>query len=271
MIEVLKRQISALNNQNEKINKLREFLQIMALKNIYDKKAFNNIAFVGGTALRIIFEINRFSEDLDFSVINKKGYDFIKITDNIAKFFQKNNIAVESSPKTKGNIHSVFFKFPNILRDLNLAVSKNQKLSVKLEVDTNPPSGWQTDIFPINKTYLFSITAFDLPSMFATKLHACFFRKYTKGRDFYDLIWYLSKKIRPNIELLNNAIFQTERKNFKITESDISQFLSDRLDKVDFNAAKKDVLKFLFNYEETELINKKFIKNLISKNLFPEK
>jgi hypothetical protein len=151
------------------------------------------------------------------------------------------------------------------LQALNLAVLKNQKLSVKIEVDTNPPAGWRTDNFPINKTYLFSVLTFDLSSMFAAKLHACFFRKYTKGRDFYDLVWYLSKNVRPNIKLLNNAIFQTERKNYNITEDNLADFIYERLGRIDFSAAKKDVEAFLFNPDEIGLIDKKFIKSLLKK------
>ena len=80
-------------------------------------------------------------------------------------------------------------------------------------MDTNPPKGGRTAETPLNKTYIFSVRHFDLPSMLATKLHACFYRKYTKGRDFYDLVWYLGRKVFPNLELLNNAIQQTEGKS----------------------------------------------------------
>ena len=114
MIEVIKQQLKNSKSVQEKINYLREFLQIMILKNIYDQKAFNNIAFLGGTALRILFNINRFSEDLDFSLINEKEYDFKKINDNIVKFFKQNNIVAETTLKAEKNIHSAFLKFPKI-------------------------------------------------------------------------------------------------------------------------------------------------------------
>jgi predicted nucleotidyltransferase component of viral defense system len=263
MIEVLKQKLTNNMSLQEKINLTRETLQIMTLKNIYDKKGFKNIAFVGGTALRIVFDVNRFSEDLDFSLICKTNYDFGLINKNIISFFNQNGISVENKIKTDKTIHSAYLKFTTILQDLNISAVKNQNLSIKLEVDTNPPKGAKTADFAINKTYLLSITAFDLPSMFATKLHACFFRKYVKGRDFYDLIWYLGKKVKPNIKLLNNAILQTEKKVFNIDERNFKDFIQETISKKDFNIAKKDVARFLFIPDEINFINKQFIKRLL--------
>ncbi|MDR0823032.1 MAG: nucleotidyl transferase AbiEii/AbiGii toxin family protein [Endomicrobium sp.] len=263
MLEVLKQQISGDMSSQQKINKVREFLQIMLLKNLYDQKAFDNIAFTGGTALRIVFDINRYSEDLDFSLIKKSGYNFEKINNNIVKFFNQNAIEIEANPKTNNIVHQTLIKFPNILQELNLAVMKTQKLSIKIEVDANPPKGWKTNNFAINKIYLLSIKTFDLPSMFATKLHACFFRKYTKGRDFYDLVWYLSKKVKLNFTLLNNAIIQTEKKDLTLSESNLKSFISDNLDKINFKTAQKDISRFLFINDELKFISKDFIKSLL--------
>lgn len=265
MIEVIRQQLQKSKSIPEKINYLREFLQLMILKNIYEQKAFNNIAFLGGTALRILFDMNRFSEDLDFSLINEKNYDFNKINENIVVFFKYNNISVETNPKTKNNVHSTFLKFPNILKDLNLSLMDNQKLSIKFEVDSNPPKGWKLENILVNKSFLMQINCFSLSSMFATKLHACFFRKYTKGRDFYDLVWYLSKKIKPNIELLNNAIYQTENKNLNINENNFLDFIIERIENVNFDLIKKDVTQFLFDVNELNFINKDFIISLCKK------
>ena len=262
MIEVIKQQLQKTKTVQEKINCLREFLQIMVLKNIYDQKGFNNIAFLGGTALRILYNINRFSEDLDFSLINKEGYNFNKINDNITVFFRQNNIAVETIPKTEKKVHSTFLKFPKILKDLNLSIFEKQKLSIKFEVDTNPPKCWKKETMLINKTYLLQITTFDLSSMFATKLHACFFRKYVKGRDFYDLVWYLSKKVKPNIKLLNNAIYQTENKKLNINEKNYIDFIIEQIRMKNFKEIQKDVEKFLFDVNELNILNKDFIISL---------
>ena len=100
--------------------------------------------------------------------------------------------------------------------------------------------------------------------MLATKLHACFFRKYTKGRDFYDLVWYLGRKVSPNLELLNNAIQQTEKKALGITTANLKEFMLGRLERVDFNAAVADVRRFILDENELRVINKSSLSSLVS-------
>lgn len=263
MIEVLKQQFTPSMTAEEKINRTREFLQVMALKNLSDRDAFENIAFVGGTALRILYDIRRFSEDLDFSLVSAKDYDFMEINSGLVRYFKVNNLEVESKPKAEKTVHSAFLKFPGVLKELGLG-AEAQKLSIKLEVDSNPPKGWKLAGTTLNKTYIFSVRHFDLPSMLATKIHACFFRKYTKGRDFYDLVWYMGRKVSPNIELLNNAIEQTEGKKTGITKATLKDFMLGRLDKVDFAAAVKDVQRFIVDENELRVINKNSLGSLIS-------
>ena len=264
MIEVLKQQFSASMPPEEKLNRTREFLQIMVLKNLYDQNAFENIAFVGGTALRVLYDIRRFSEDLDFSLVSSKNYDFKTLSAGLATYFKLNNLEVEYKPKIDKTVHSMFLKFPGILKELGLGAFEAQKLSIKLEVDSNPPKGWRLAETTLNKTYIFRVKHFDLPSMLATKIHACFFRKYTKGRDFYDLIWYLGKKVFPNMELLNNAIYQTEGKNMELAEANLKDFMLAGLANIDFTAAVNDIRRFISDETELRLINKDSLSVLIS-------
>ena len=264
MIEVLKQQINVTMSPEEQLNRTREFLQIMALKNLSDRNAFENIAFTGGTALRILYDIRRFSEDLDFSLVATKGYDFKTLTAGLVRHFKLNNLEVDCKPKVEKTVHSAFLKFPGILKELGLGAFAEQKLSIKLEVDSNPPNGGRLDETTLNKTYIFSVKHFDLPSMFATKLHACFFRKYTKGRDFYDLVWYLGRKVSPNLDLLNNAILQTEKKALGITTANLTTFMLNRLERVDFNAAVADVRRFILDENELRAINKNSLTSLVS-------
>lgn len=264
MIEVLKQQFASAMPAGEKLNRTREFLQVMALKNLSDRNAFENIAFVGGTALRILYDIRRFSEDLDFSLVSAKGYDFKEINSGLVRYFRLNNLEVESKPGVGKTVHSAFLKFPGVLKELGLGAFEAQKLFIKLEVDSNPPKGWKLADTTLNKTYIFSVRHFDLASMLATKIHACFFRKYTKGRDFYDLVWYMGRKVPPNIELLNNAIQQTEGKKPGITKAALKDFMLGKLDKIDFNAAVKDVRRFIVDESELRVINKSSLSSLIS-------
>lgn len=263
MIDILKQQISQGMSIEEKSNKTRELLQIIILKIIYDKDFFKNIVFTGGTALRVVFGVKRFSEDLDFSLVRKKGYNFLDINSTLAGSLKLYGLNVETKPKTKSNVHSVMFKFPGLLKTLGISNLESQKISIKLEIDSNPPKGGHISDTVINKVYMFSVVHFDLPSMFATKLHACFYRKFTKGRDFYDFLWYISKKTKPNYTLLNNAVIQTESKNPKVNEHNFKKYLLDNIQRINFDLVKKDVERFLEDKGELKLLNLKTIQNSI--------
>lgn len=255
MIEIIKQQLTGGMTQEQKLNRAREVLQLTALKIIYDKGYFKNLSFTGGTALRVLFDLKRFSEDLDFSLVDAKGYDFGRMVAALLKEYELYGLKAEGMPKDDKNVHSVFLKFPSLLKEVGLSALKDQKLSIKLEIDSNPPEGGRIVSTLVNKVYMFNIVHFDLPSLFATKLHACFFRKYAKGRDFYDLIWYLSRKVSPNFILLNNAIKQTQGYDAAIDENNLKSFLLERISKVDFSALKKDVDRFLEDKSELKLLD----------------
>lgn len=265
MIEILKKQFTENMHLEEKLNRLREFLQIIALKILYDKGTLNNLVFVGGTALRVLYDIRRFSEDLDFSLVQKKGYNFLELNDELVRGFKLYGFSVDSNPKDKkeSSVHGTFLKFSGLLKEVGLSALDSQKLSIKFEIDTNPPKGGNLASTLVNKTYIFNVTHFDLPSAFATKLHACFYRKFTKGRDFYDFIWYMGRKVKPNFVLLNNAIEQTEGTNPGLRESNFKEFLLKNTERIDFNQAKKDVDRFLEDKNELKFFDKKLIKNSI--------
>lgn len=263
MIDLLKQQFTSVMSNEEKLNRVRELLQLTCLKIIYDKDFFRNIAFTGGTALRIIFDMRRFSEDLDFSLVNKKGYNFFNINSELIRGFGLYGLKIESVPKVDKNVHSAFLKFGGLLKEVGLSPLESQKLSIKIEIDTNPPKGGNSLTTFVDKTYTLNIHHFDLPSMFATKLCACFYRKYTKGRDFYDLIWYAGRKVKPNYLLMNNAIKQVRDKNPEIDEHNFKDFLLTHIEKIDFNIVKKDVERFLEDKGELRIFELKAIKNAI--------
>lgn len=263
MIDVIKQQLTADMTQEMRLNKAREILQLTALKIIYDKDYFRSLSFTGGTALRFLFDLKRFSEDLDFSLVEKKGYDFNRMVDGLLKEYALYGLKVEAKPKTDKNVYSVFLKFPSLPKEIGLSALKGQKLAIKLEIDSNPPQGGRIMTTLVNKVYMFNVVHFDLPSLFATKLHACFFRKYVKGRDFYDFVWYLGKKIMPNFVLLNNAIKQTQGYEPAISEKNFKSFLLDSISKIDFSILKKDVERFLEDKAELKLLDAEPLKNTI--------
>ena len=263
MIDFLQKHIVSELTLENKINRLREALQLLLLKILQDKGYFSYIAFVGGTALRVLYGLRRFSEDLDFSVIDKKGYDFPEIISVVKRELGLNGLDVEVNTKTVKTVHSCMLKFPGLLKHLNLSELPDQKLSIKFEADSNPPSGGQDETTLVNNIYLINIRHFELPSLYATKIHACCFRAYAKGRDFYDLAWYLGRKIEPNYILLNNAIKQTQGKDIGLSSRNISDFLLSKISGIDFKAIKKDVERFLEDKNELKLLDA----SLISKSI----
>ena len=140
---------------------------------------------------------------------------------------------------------------------------KDQKITIKLEIDTNPPKGGEKEILLVTSPVSYTVSVFDLPSLFATKLHAVFYRKYVKGRDYYDLIWYLGKKVRPNFKLLNNAIKQTQKTTDKITEENFKPRLIQQIESINFQEIKKDIEKLIINHEELKFIKPEHIKSLL--------
>ncbi len=259
MIELLRQQIASVETAEGKINRLREALQLLCLKILQDKGYFSNMAFVGGTALRILYDMRRFSEDMDFSVIDKKGYDFTDLTRVMKRELELNNLKVNTKPKTAKTVQSCMLKFPGLIKNVGLSAHEDQNLSIKIEVDSNPPAGWHAESTIVNKLYVLNVTHLGITSLYATKLHACFFRKFVKGRDFYDLLWYLGKKIKPNYELLNNAVAQTHGKSPALDNGNIKEFLLEKVAKIDFVSVVKDVERFLEDKSELKLLNKAVI------------
>lgn len=263
MVEAIKQQFLRGMSDEDKLNRAREYLQALSLRILDEKGAFKFMAFTGGTALRIIFGLKRFSEDLDFSLIRSGGPSFSEINEILLNGLGLTGLKAESRPKVKNTVLSIMLKFPGLLKELGLSPLESQNLSIKIEVDSNPPKGGVTQSTLIQKFFILNLNHFDLPSMYATKLHACFYRKYVKGRDFYDFIWYMSNKVKPNFLLLNNAIKQTQGVSPKVEEGNFKEFLLKGVEKVDFNLARKDVERFLEDKSELRLMDAKLIKGSI--------
>ncbi|MBI4356312.1 MAG: nucleotidyl transferase AbiEii/AbiGii toxin family protein, partial [Gammaproteobacteria bacterium] len=133
---------------------------------------------------------------------------------------------------------------------LGLSSHSSQKLSIKIEIDQKPPSGFKTVFSMVNKEYLIGIQHYDLPSMFSGKLHAILCRSYAKGRDYYDWLWFVGKKIEPNLVLLEQAILQTEGKKLILDKANLAKLLCEKVQSVDFKKIKRDILPFLMDSSE---------------------
>jgi predicted nucleotidyltransferase component of viral defense system len=264
MDQVINSIISVQKTKEEKIHAIREFLQVLILKILHESNHFRNLAFVGGTSLRILYNMQRYSEDLDFSVIEHTCYTFNDIVKSLDFHLQKMNFSIEMKVKQDKIVQSVLIKFSNLLQQFGLSRVKDEKLAIRVEVDSNPPAGWQKEMSVLNQVYIFPVWHFDLPSLFATKLHDCFYRQYRKGRDYYDLMWYLSKKVIPNFKLLNKAILQTEDNNENINDTNFKDFILAHIKQVNFPNLRNDVRPFLITKSEADMIEKDVFKKLLS-------
>ena len=247
-------------------NYIREYIQKFLLYILYKKKFYQNLIFVGGTALRFLYQIKRFSENLDFSLsYNATKYDFENILNTIKKELIAANYGVEIKYKIDKNLHSAFLKFPGLLFEYGFSPHKEEKISIKMEIDTKPPQDGKEELDLYNSTFMFYIHHYDLQSLFAGKFHALLCREYTKGRDWYDLMWYMTKfkNLEPNFIMLNNAIRQTNKKSFMVNKENWKNKLKEHIFYFDIKKVRNDVKRFLEDPEEINLLTKENLYKLL--------
>jgi len=194
-------------------NLVREYLQAEVLAALQRVGAMVPLAFQGGTALRFLYGIRRYSEDLDFTLERPgAGYDFRGYLEAIRADLQREGYHVDLGRASERKVvNSAFVRFPGLLHEMALSGHRDEALSVKLEVDTRPPRGAVLETTVVRRHVLLRVQHHDRASLLAGKLHAILQRPWSKGRDFYDLVWYLSDRDwpAPNLVLLNNALAQT--------------------------------------------------------------
>ncbi|MEA3273464.1 MAG: nucleotidyl transferase AbiEii/AbiGii toxin family protein [Patescibacteria group bacterium] len=228
---------------------LVEYLQTEILFSLYNSKYSKALTFMGGTCLRFVYKVDRFSEDLDFELLDK-NLDYNKLADFLNKSLKKLGFVVETRVKGTKNITIIFIKFSEIMRQMGLSSLVNQKIKIKFEIDPNPSKFIQYDsaqVFSFGK--IFYVIANNLETIFAQKVMALFHRPYQKGRDFYDLIWFLSqKKIEPNYKILQEKGHKIKNRQELVKE--MKKVITDR----NLEQAVKDTKPFLFHPEQAEWI-----------------
>lgn len=250
------------SNSETALNLLREYLQAFVLRSLHDCEAFRSISFVGGTALRFLHGLPRFSEDLDFSLECKDDYAGATWMTSIKRDLTLAGFEPEVTWNDRRNVHVGWVRLSGLLREAGLVARAEQKLSIKLEIDTNPPTGAKTERRLVTRHLSFMLRHHDLPSLLAGKLHALMTRKYDKGRDWYDLLWYLSQRPAPspNLPFLQNALDQTQG-TARYDAGQWRELVRDRLTHLDMENVRNDVLPFLERPRDAELLN---IENLNS-------
>jgi hypothetical protein len=244
LIELVRQAPSAMQGRNL----AREYLQARILAALQRAGAMIPLAFHGGTALRFLFGHGRYSEDLDFALEgDRQGYDFRAYLQAIRAELTPEGYAVELKANDQKTVHSAFIRFPGLLHDLGLSAQRSEVLAVKLEVDTNPPAGAGLATSVVRRFFMLQLQHHDKASLLSGKLHALLQRSYTKGRDIYDLLWYLSDPAwpPPNLVLLNNALAQTKWPGGKVTDTNWRKLVGDRLQSLDWNAILTDVSPFV--------------------------
>jgi hypothetical protein len=244
----------------------REYLQARILQTLQDHGAFLTWAFVGGTALRFLYRMPRYSEDLGFSLVSPDAPDsFTRLLGKVGSAFELEGYLVEVKIRDQGAVKSAFINFRGILYELGLSPRRDQTLSVRVEIDTNPPAGATTSTAVIRRFVTLNLLHHDRPSLLAGKLHAVLARPYTKGRDLYDLVWYLADRTwpAPNFTLLNNVLVQTGWRGPKLTEDNWRELVAKRMEKIKWDQAGKDVSPFLERRQDVALLTPENVKNLL--------
>ncbi|MEI7832920.1 MAG: nucleotidyl transferase AbiEii/AbiGii toxin family protein [bacterium] len=242
-------------NPIEQENVLQELMQHYVLASLSRAGLFTTAMFHGGTCLRVIYGMNRFSEDLDFLLRepapNFRWQDYLEACQ---EDFAQEGIPFEVQDKSQAGtaVQKAFLKTDSIGKvlaiDLPFERYQSRKIRIKLEIDTNPPAGSSFTTSYITFPTTTSLTTQSLESGFALKIHALLCRPYIKGRDWYDFVWYIARKVKPDLNLLGNALQQQgpwAGKHITVTMSWVQESLESAIRRIDWIAAQNDVQRFL--------------------------
>jgi len=267
---------------------LREILQEIILLGLYDAGFFKHAAFYGGTALRILHNLPRFSEDLDFSLLDlNPGFNIVPyqqaVIDTLQAYGFEASIEIKKK-STNSAIASAFIKGNTLEHLLNIQapasitkkIHKEQLVKIKIEIDTEPPLLFQTENSIRLTPRAYTINTFTLPSLFAGKMHAVLCRAWgnrPKGRDWYDLVWYIAQNVALDLVHLQARLEQSckflESQKVdlpnELTLATVLKLLEQRIASLDVNKAKLDVMPFIKDTRELELWSPDFFNTLVQR------
>jgi len=250
------------HSQQDYVNALKEIVQQIALLGLWRAKFFENAAFYGGSALRILYGLDRFSEDLDFSLL-KPNKNFVlnpynkSIEQELSAFGFM--VAVQNKVKSfQSNIESAFIKAGTKQQLITITAPSKiintihhmHTIKIKMEVDINPPELFSTETKYILQPIPFSIKSFIEPDLFAGKVHALLCRPWqsrVKGRDWYDFVWYVARKTPINLVHLRERLIQSKawQQQVNFDKHALIELLTQKIMHTDFANAKKDVIPFV--------------------------
>ncbi len=268
--------------RNDYVNALREILQSVALLGLWRCKFFQRTAFYGGSALRLLHGLDRYSEDLDFSLLQPdpsfslSGYGEALKREISGFGFQ---VEFESRPRNELKpIESAFLRTSTyrqlisieIPEDLIRGLHPEKTLKIKLEVDIDPPGGFETETQYVLQPVPFSIRVYGLPDLFAGKLHAILYRRWksrVKGRDWYDLVWYVSYHPEVRLSHLESRMRQTGdySSGKPLTAEELHVRLLQAVDRLDVESARREVAPFLREPRVLDIWSTEFFRQIITR------
>lgn len=269
-----------IQNDDDLLNALKEIFQEIALLGLYRGGFFEKAVFYGGTSLRILYGLDRFSEDLDFSLCDKNmDFDLQDYFGFIEDEFASWGVEVMIRKKEKkitSHIESAFLKNGTSIFDLYCGgveyLRGKREIKIKLEVDTSPPLGFQTQTKTLLSPITFNIKTMTLPSLYAGKMHALLFRKWKnriKGRDWYDFEWYVKNNIA--LDMKHLEIRMREGNDYvgdKLGEEELKDLLLKKIQELDIAQACSEVSVFLKDKRGLEFWSKDYFSFLVSKIRF---
>jgi predicted nucleotidyltransferase component of viral defense system len=282
---MIKEWIEEYNPQNEEeiLSALREIMQEITLAGLSRTDFFEKAAFYGGSALRIFYGLDRYSEDMDFSLLKPEpNFSIEPYFKAILTEFQSLGLTVSIKEKKKTKqtaIDSAFLKAETIWNEIVLedivketGVRSNKNLKIKIEVDRQPPLNFETEEKLLLRPFSFYVKCFTKPTLFAGKMHALLFRKWknrVKGRDWYDLEWYVKKGIPLDVShFLTRAKDTDDWRDDSMSNEQIIDLLNTKIDSVSFDSVKEDVVRFIQNDDALKIWGPEYFKDLIEKIKF---
>ncbi len=268
--------------QNSKISeqtKIREILQQTALLGLKRQGFFEKAAFYGGTALRILYGLDRFSEDLDFTLLQPDpAFDFTPFLDGVRKELAAFGFEMEVAQKIKTmetSVISAFMKMNTIKLYLAIgeekkskSINHNETIQIKLEVDIDPPSYFRVEEHIVLNPTSFYVSTLHRSDLFAGKMHAILYRAWkgrVKGRDWYDLIWYIKNNVPLGLRYLEECMRQTKNleSNKSLTRDRLMEMLRSKIQGIDWESAKADMRSFIADPERLDIWSSQFFSDLI--------
>jgi len=266
----------------ENVAALREILQQLALLGLWRSKFFERAAFYGGSALRILYGFDRYSEDLDFSLlVPERDFSLGRYGSALERELAGFGFEVSFEPTDKSQespIESAFIK-TNTLKQMVLieadrrllrGLHSEQKLKIRLEVDVDPPGGFETEVKPILQPVPFAVRVYTLPDLFAGKMHALLCRRWrnrVKGRDWYDFVWYVANYPRLHLSHLEQRMRQSGDypSDRPLGPEAFREMLREAVENLNVDRAREEVLPFVLDRRSVEIWSADFFHSLIDK------